>query len=149
MKFMLQSSWRLILSLFVFSTAVNSNASAQSFKKYHDKPLWIAMMNDPNVNYVEACKAYDAFWNGREKPRNEEDIIGQNKDVNAGSDKDHYKTEHRTKKENKQDENLQQYAFQCKKFENWRRRNAPYVKADGHLMTADERIKAWQQQRVK
>jgi hypothetical protein len=139
----------IFLSVLLLSVGFRSSAIAQSAKKYHQYPYWINMMNDPNVNYVEACKAYDAFWNGRAKPRQEDDIIGQHEDVNTGSDKDHYKAEHRSKKEKQLDEDLQKYAFQCKKFENWRRQNAPFVKSDGHLMTADERLKVWQQQRGK
>ena len=135
----------LILVLFIALVVCNP-LHAQSAKKYHKNPYWISMMDDPNVNYVEACKAYDAFWKGREKPKDEEDKIGQKGNVNTAADKDHYKEGHRSKKEKKADEALEHYAFLCKKFENWRRANAPYVKADGHLMTADERLKVWHQQ---
>lgn len=131
----------------LLSTAIYHPSFAQSANKYSKKPYWINMMDDPNVNYYEACKAYDAFWKGKEKPKGEEDIIGQKEGLNQGSDKDHYKATHLSKKEKQHDEQLQKYAFLCKKFENWRRQNAPYVKTDGHLMTADERLKTWHQQR--
>ncbi len=146
---MYKSKWLSILLLIIFGTGIYGVASAESAKKYHQHPYWIEMMKDPNVNYFEACKAYDAFWKGRIKPRGEEDIIGQQNDVNAGADKDHYKSERRERKEKQQDADLQKYAFDCKKFENWKRQNAPYVKSDGHLMTSDERLKVWQQQRGK
>ena len=146
---MYKARWLSLSLLLTFSLFSQGPLSAQSAKKYHQHPYWIDMMKDPNVNYFEACKAYDAFWKGRIKPREEEEIIGQQNDVNAGADKDHYKAERREKKEKQQDADLQKYAFDCKKFENWKRQNAPYVKSDGHLMTADERLKVWHQQRGK
>ena len=105
------------------------------------------MMDDPNVNYYEACKAYDEFWKGREKPKGEDEIIGQRENMNSGSDKDHFKATHPSKKIKKEEVELQKYVFLIKKFENWRRANQPYVKSDGHIMNAQERLSIWQQQK--
>ena len=29
-----------------------------------EKPVWIDMMGDPNVNYYKACKAFYSYWEG-------------------------------------------------------------------------------------
>lgn len=47
-------------------------AARQLFTAYHESPVWIKMMNDPNVNYYEACKAFDIYWIGREIPAESE-----------------------------------------------------------------------------
>src|SRR5690348_1144632 len=45
---------------------VHSPVSAQ--RNNPPKPAWIAMMDDPNVNYYEAVKQFDLYWKTREKP---------------------------------------------------------------------------------
>ena len=41
------------------------------------------MMNNPNTNYFETIKAYDEFWAKRKQPKEEDEIIGQSKTVEA------------------------------------------------------------------
>src|SRR5689334_18650941 len=37
-------------------------------------PSWISMMDDPNVNYHEAVKAFNAYWKNKIKPVEEDEL---------------------------------------------------------------------------
>lgn len=41
-------------------------------KNYREFPYWIAMMDDPKVNYAQAKLAFELFWEGREIPEETE-----------------------------------------------------------------------------
>ena len=142
------SNFSLFITLLLLMAYLN-HSTAQAVKDYHSQAYWVDMMNDPDVNYKEACKAYDEFWKGRQKPKEEEDIIGQKQGENSGTDKDHHLVNEKLSNQQQSGDDLQKYAFLCKKFENWRRLNLPYVKPDGHLMSQQERQDVWKQQRNK
>ncbi|MEQ9188713.1 MAG: hypothetical protein RLP15_13345, partial [Cryomorphaceae bacterium] len=54
----------LILSFVAFSFA----ASAQSVDTA-STPVWIDMMQDPSANFYEAQRAFETYWNGRERQK--------------------------------------------------------------------------------
>ncbi len=68
----------LLLIGFLFSyqskaQKVDSITTArQLLATYHETPVWMTMMDDPKVNYYEACKAFDIYWIGREIPTESE-----------------------------------------------------------------------------
>ena len=119
------------------------HAFAQTKSKtpnYSKHPYWIDMIKDPNVNYFEAVKAYDEFWKDRKKPEQEDDIIGQKK---SGVIKHRlFKT-----REQREEAERRKYALEVKKFEHWKMQVKPYVQEDGSILTADEKLKLWQQQK--
>ena len=41
-------------------------------------PYWIAMMDNPNVNYYKAVEAFDKYWEHRERPTEND---GEGKDI--------------------------------------------------------------------
>ena len=102
-------------------------------------PSWVKAMNDPDANYYKAIKEYEEFWKGKEKPLDEEHLM------NKGTEKvkEHIKT--LSKKEIKQERMMDYYRYQCKRFENWVMVNKPYVQKYGHILSAEERLKIWQQ----
>ena len=102
-------------------------------------PLWVKMMNDSSANYYVAIRDYEAFWKGKEKPSDEEHIMSKGTEVT----KDHIRK--LSKREIKEQRDLDYYRYQCKRFKNWVRTNKPYVQPDGHILTADERLKLWQE----
>lgn len=119
-----------IVSSTVFFTAVSAQnpPDKAKIKFYQKNPVWIRMMDDSTVNYNEAKIAFEEFWKGKEEPEEEG-----------------YETNEKRKSllarlfEN--DEDSEKYAFEHKRFENWLRTKAPYVKPDGTLMSDDEYLK--------
>jgi hypothetical protein len=113
---------------------------AQSSKgKSIPTPDWVKAIDDPNTNYYNAIKQYEAFWKTHEKPADEEELMSKGteavkKDVKAMS-----------KREVRHQRELDYYRYQCKRFENWVRENKAYIQKDGHILSADERLKQWQQ----
>jgi hypothetical protein len=130
----------ITLSVILF---ISFHAFAQIKSKspnYSKHPYWIDMIKDPKVNYFEAIKAYDEFWKNRKKPEQEDDIIGQKKSES---------NKHRLFKTREQREEAEshKYALDVKKFEHWKMQVKPYVQQDGSILTADEKLKLWQQQK--
>ncbi len=114
---------------------------AQKARPEPTKPSWIAMMDDPNVNYHEAVKAFDTYWKNREKPTEEEERFG--------SVQDKEKEEKIKQKEKKLNDNdpAKLYAFEYKKFLWWKREMEPFVQTDGHIKSMDQRINEWKEQK--
>ncbi len=104
-------------------TANNNTDSAANY------PLWIAMMNDPNVNYYKAVEAFDKFWEHREKPT---EADGEGKDIYA-KDKDNVEKGREAKR-------TVEFVYEYKQFLNWQQRNKNLVKPDGTIMTQQEII---------
>lgn len=118
------------------ATAVKENAD---YGKY---PYWISMMHDPAVNYFDALEAYDAFWKNREKPvLEEEELMG------TGADAANEHRQKLNKRELREQQELQQYAYDVKYFEHWKRSVEPYVQSDGRILSSDERLQIWYEQR--
>ena len=59
---------RIIVVILLLSANYLFAQQSISDKTYHSKPLWIAMMKRPDVNYHEAEKAFNLFWENREIP---------------------------------------------------------------------------------
>ncbi len=117
----------LLLSFSVFG-----QTKAPSEKDYAKKPYWIKMMDVEGVNYREVLKAYDIYWQHHKLPEEEGDrYIGKG---------DQQKEKH-SKKELKELKESEAMRFQIKKFEHWKIKNEPFVKENGNIMTAAERLK--------
>ncbi|MBK7433720.1 MAG: hypothetical protein IPI66_07330 [Chitinophagaceae bacterium] len=112
-----------------------SQGKLPSDRDYAQKPLWIKMMETESVNFNEALKAYDLYWQNHELPEEEGDRY-------TG------RSEPKTKLSKKEMKALREAAdmrFQIKRFLNWKIMNEPYVKENGNIMTADEKLKYYQQ----
>ena len=62
----------LLLSVYAAGKAQSGNANNK------DEAVWIKMIDDPNVNYYAAVKAYEDYWKTHEKPADPEDRLGDN-----------------------------------------------------------------------
>jgi hypothetical protein len=125
----------ILACLLVFSA---SQAQDKSEALYRKSPLWIEMMNTPHVQYAEAVRAFDIYWSTREKPAGEHDMLGAS---NAEKkDRDFV-----TKKKKKGGE-AEQYAVEYKAFMHWKEKMAPYVKPNGEVMDANDRLQYWETQ---
>ena len=110
-----------ISSLAISQLAAQSGTKVDSAKNYSLNPVWIKMMQDPNVNYFEAKKAFEMYWEGREEP--EEEFISSEK----------------SEKNLRKDETQEiDYAMEHKKFKYWLVKMKPYVKPNGTIMTKEE-----------
>lgn len=128
-----------LLLVALTSVAVINEARAQ--KKQPPLPAWVTMMDDPNVNYFEAVKAFEAYWKGKEKPIEEEERFG--------SVEDKQKEEKLKTKERKLSDSdpAKLYAFEYKKFLWWMKQTEPFVQPDGRIKTMDERVSEWKAQK--
>ncbi len=128
----LQSAVGLFLCLLL-----NYSATAQSKVK---PPLWVTMMDDPNVNYFEAVKTFNDYWKTREKPVEEgelfESVGDKEKEQSIKQKKGRLRTEDPAKK----------YAFEYKRFLWWMREVEPFVEPDGKIKGMNERISEWRTQ---
>lgn len=121
--------------LIILSVAFLSLSAHAQQKKPSPVPKWVTMMNDPDVNYYEAVREFDDFWKNKEKPIEEDDVF---------SDKENNRS---TKKVTGPD--AVKYRFEYKKFLNWKRENAAYVKADGHILSAEEKLHLFEEERKR
>jgi hypothetical protein len=86
-----------------------------------NEPDWIKMMNDRNVNYFEAVKAFDSYWANREKPAETDAVFKDGKE-----------------KEPVEIENIK-FAFEYRKFLAWKYQVLPFVEPDGRIRSAAQR----------
>lgn len=98
---------------------------------YAQTAHWIRMMDIEGVNFNEAIKAYDIYWQHHSLPDEEGDRVtgkgGQEKKIIS-------------KKELKELREGAAMRFQVKKFLHWKIKNEPFVKENGNIMTAAERL---------
>jgi|SRR6185436_4447992 len=143
---------RNFLPAFVILLAISTLSYSQNAKPpkdYSKHPYWVEMMDDPNVNYFEAVKAYDEFWADRKKPKEEDEIIGE-KSYSSVSEKKKKTFWDRlfASREEKEEKENNQYKFLCKKFEHWKFTVQPYVQPDGRILSAEEQLELWKKQRT-
>lgn len=145
---------RIILTLIIALLSLSKISAQDSIQNkstdYTNNPAWIKMMDDPQTNYYEAVKAYDTYWKGKEKPEWEDPMMEYYEGkVTLKQAKREQRKRAREIKEMTQQQRLEydQMCYQCKRFEQWKRDNFPYVQEDGRILTEEERMKIDAQQR--
>ena len=136
----------LFIAIVMFNSIVMCSQTQKKSINYSKKPYWIEMMKDPKVNYFETIKAYDAFWENRKQPKEEDDVIGQSKTEEA---KRSFLSRWFKSKEEREEEEIKKYALDVKKFKHWKLKVEPYVQEDGTILDADARLKLWEQEQRK
>ncbi|MFN5223305.1 MAG: hypothetical protein ACK5DJ_03890 [Bacteroidota bacterium] len=115
-------------------------------------PKWVTMMEDPNVNLIEAVKEYESFWATRKKPKKEAEIFDalNGKGRETGKTLEELEAERLAnlgpKLEGKELEQLEYLKYQSKRFEKWVLEVKPWVQEDGHILTYEERQAIWNKQ---
>lgn len=122
----------------VILATIFAHAQNHSDSYFRSNPVWIQMMNDTNVNYYQAIRAFDLYWEHRDTPGTEHELFTLSETEKS---KGIYR-EHR----NQKSEEAKKYAFEYKKFKKWALRNEAFVKENGQLMTPAERITQWNHQ---
>lgn len=112
-------------------------STAQKTKMKSPEPSWIAMMDDPNVNYYVAVKAFDSYWKNKEKPVEEGELFESAEDIAKEKE-----MMDKAIKMGKNDPALI-YAFEYKRFLIWKNKVEPFVKPDGRIKNMDEVIADW------
>ncbi len=102
-------------------------------------------MADTNANYFETLKSFELYWVKRPEPIEEEEVIGEPKNKKEER-KTFFERFIQSKKERYEAES-RKYAFEYKKFINWKRTSLPYVQPDGRILAPSERLKIWQDMR--
>jgi hypothetical protein len=137
-EFFSKRSPAIIIGLLMFSSIVGFGQRSNNGKAIIP-PDWVRAIDDPNANYFKAIKAYHDFWKTHEKPADEEALMAKSLEQTKAQAKT------LSKREVKQQREQDYYRYQCKRFENWVRENKPYVQDDGRILSADERLKLWEQ----
>lgn len=131
---------KLFLVLIVALMANSSFAQSSNPGNYNTTPVWIHMMEDPSVNYYEAVLAFETYWENREVPNEEHELF-------IASNEEKEQEDFISRKKEKQSEEAKRYAFEYKKFKHWQQQVLPFVKEDGHIMSKEEQLALWKQQR--
>lgn len=117
-----------------------------------DVPKWAIMMEDPDVNFFEALKAYEAFWLTHKKPSSEaETFETQALDGKAAEDRRIQEERKRVEElglplEGRDLEIAEYLKYQSKRFEKWVIEVKPWVQDNGHILTYEERQALWLRQ---
>lgn len=120
---------------------LSTKAQTFSEKEMRSKPLWIIMMNDTNANFNETVKAFDLYWEKRQHPIEEGELIGEKKK----NERTQFFKKLFARKQRLNDS--QQLAFEYKKFNWWRIQNEGWTKPDSTLYTPEERKLLFQKER--
>jgi len=144
------AGYACFILIILFSSKVQSQPVTQA--DYANDPVWIKMINDSNVNYYEAIKAYNIYWKNHVKPAGEEEEMSESgndskereRELRKETKADRKKvvTEEDLKKQN--ENNLMKYHI--KRFEQWAREVKPFVQEDGRILTDHERMEIWNKQ---
>jgi hypothetical protein len=123
--------WIALLGLAHCKSKIQNTKIAETKSISNDSlatyPYWIAMMDDPKVNYYQAIEAFEKYWESREQPTEKD---GEAKDI---FEKD------KTKEEREKEEKRSVlYVYEYKQFLNWKDKNKDFVKPDGTIMTQQE-----------
>lgn len=123
----------IFLTLFYCSLFAQTKSNTNLENKdslYKSKPVWIAMMDDPNTNYYEACKAFKLFWEGKVVPAETKgEAIDLGKEENIKGEK----------KEKNIPQESQQYVYEYKQFMHWELTMKNMIDVEtGRIMSIDE-----------
>lgn len=123
------------------------NLGKHSTRYYSKHPVWIEMMNDANANYYETIKAFKAYWKNRELPKEAFESGTDNFEKEMGLEEN----EKEEKEVKRRSEKGVSYAAEVRAFKGWIQSNQAWVKADGYIMTSQERqdLITRQQQELK
>jgi hypothetical protein len=112
------------------SFAQKSKSESKTNAQYYIHPLWIAMMDDPNTNYYEACKAFYAYWEGKIVPAETEGEamdLGKVENIRG------------QEKEKEIPEESQRYVYEYKQFKHWELTMKNMIDVEtGRIMSIDE-----------
>ena len=120
--------------------AIDAMADTSRYRIYRDTPVWKDMLDDTTANYFEVQKAFALFWEGKELPEEEDDVIGENGRLQNNFINRVFRGE-----ELRSQQLRDAYAFDYKRYQHWLLRMEPYVQEDGRILYPYERLQLWRQ----
>lgn len=142
-----------LLASMIFMVVFQISATAQTVAPMQ-VPKWVTMMEDPKVNFFEAVKEYDSYWLTHTKPVKEAEVFealeGKGTGKETAEDIEKMETERQQKLgpklEGRALEEAEYLKYESKRFEKWMLEVKPWVQADGHILTYEERQAIWNKQ---
>jgi len=149
-----------LITGFRFNYALAQNNTTGN-ENYKNNPVWILMMDDPDVNYFEALKAYETYWKYHKKPTGEEEEmqmmaaltgekmskkqVRKKKEIEREQKRAAEKSASKTysKKEQLEISEKENMKYQIKRFENWMLDVKPFVQEDGSILSDQEKQSIW------
>ncbi len=155
-----------LVLLVICGVAQQSNAQNIVYDKslFASKPLWIQMMDDPNVNYYEAIDAFNTYFSNHFMPRIEEEEMGKEGYKNDIKSREEHEREREEQEEAEalntgkkhlkksyEGMNPLEMAMAVKRFKQWMRTEKSWVQPDGSILSEQEKqaIVDKQQQELK
>jgi hypothetical protein len=126
----------LVFTLNSFSQTPTTDTS--KFPLYRISPVWKDMIDDTTANFFQVQKAFELFWNGKELPEEEDEVIGE-----KGRLKNTFINRMFNGRELKEQQLRESLTFDYKRYRRWLIKTEPYVKDDGSIMTPTERLQLW------
>ncbi|NDC31092.1 MAG: hypothetical protein EBZ58_09205 [Bacteroidetes bacterium] len=153
-EYIIQNNQMRILKLFfcfmllLSLNAIKAQETKYNPKEYSNQPMWIEMMDDSSVNYYEALKAYEQYWQNRIRPQEEEDAINEHGSRKAERERE--KFEKKLAKMTPAERTVfDRMKYECKRFDNWKREVKKFVQEDGHILSYDQKLEIWNRQQVE
>ena len=153
-EYIIQNNQMRILKLFfcfmllLSLNAIRAQETKYNPKEYSNQPMWIEMMDDSSVNYYEALKAYEQYWQIRIRPQEEEDAINEHGSRKAERERE--KFEKKLAKMTPAERTVfDRMKYECKRFDNWKREVKKFVQEDGHILSYDQKLEIWNRQQVE
>ncbi len=137
--------YKVFFLVFMLGTLSAFGQSPRTYSEMYmmKHPVWIEMMDNPEVNYFEAVKAFNLFWKNRDSPVEEEEVLGKK------HDQEKRKHGFVFRLFQKREEAARLYAFEHKKFKHWLLMVEPYVQPDGHILSKEAQLKIWEQEKQR
>ncbi|MBK7959080.1 MAG: hypothetical protein IPK03_13885 [Bacteroidetes bacterium] len=102
------------------------------------------MMEQDGGNYFETVKAFETFWKSRTMPK-----MIEEEHMADGPEKANKEIRKMSKRAVKNRDFNQEMIYQIKRYNRWKREMEPYVQEDGRILTMDERLKLWREQKTE
>ena len=132
-KFLFLSMLSMLILISGCKTKMKHVKTLETIKdSLENYPYWIAMMDDPNVNYYKAVEAFEKYWEHREKPAEDD-----------GEAKDIYGKEKSKEEKEKEANRTIEYVYEYKQFLNWQQIHKNLINPDGRIMSPEEVIEQW------
>lgn len=110
---------------------------------YRKNAEWVQMMADPSANYYHTVRAFELYFEQHSKPLDRDDVLSE--EFTAEREQRNFIKKLFSREREMPIELKEAY----KRFRFWRRETEPWVQPDGSILSKEEQLKIWQQERNK
>jgi hypothetical protein len=136
----------LIMLLFVSLGKISIAQKSTSIKL----PEWVAMIDNPTVNYFVALQTFEDYWKDKIRPIDEAEPLEE-----KAAESEAEKARHQTLRKElanmtPAERNVyDQIQYHYKRFRTWARESKPYVQEDGSILSNEARMEIWNKQQLE